>query len=179
MAFLFIMENEIWEDIPNYEGSYQISNLGRVKSLPRKKCNHKFCYITKEIILKNAIGTHGYYYVRLSNNNIPKNYTIHKLVAICFLNHVPNGYNMVVNHKDFNKLNNHVDNLEIVTHRENTNMKHIKSSSQYVGVNFHKQSKKFESRIFLNGKRIHLGVFNNEYDAHIAYQNKLKEIEAI
>lgn len=159
-----MLENEIWKTIEGFE-DYQVSNFGRVKSF---KCG-------KEKILKPQIDGRGYYIVTLFKNysNI-KN--IHKLVAIHFLNHKPCGFKLVVNHKDFNRLNNNVDNLEIVTQRENANQKHIKSSSQYTGVSWHKIKNKWISRIRINGKLKHLGYFINEYDAHIAYENKLKEL---
>lgn len=158
---------EIFKDIPNYEGIYQISNLGTVKSL-------KF---GKEKILKASIDSKGYYLLKLSKNNIKINYNIHQLVAITFLNHTPCGYKLVINHKDLNKLNNNIDNLELVTARENINFKRLKRSSQYDGVSWCKSSKKWLSRIWIARKRFHLGYFTNEYDAHLAYQNKLKELQ--
>lgn len=158
------MIKEIWKPIEGFD-NYEISNFGRVKST--KKGFDK--------ILKNNIGSRGYYSVNLYKD---KSYIkfVHQLVAIAFLNHKPCGYKLVVNHKDFNKLNNKVDNLEIVTNRENTNLKHIKSSSKYVGVHYDKNKNKYRSRIEINYKKIHLGYFENEYDAHLAYQLKLKEI---
>ena len=90
---------EIWKDIKNYEGHYQVSNLSRVKSI-------KF---GKEIILKQNIRG-GYYYVRLYKNGIVKNYFVHRLVAEAFIPN-PNNY-PCVNHKDENKLNNIIENLE-------------------------------------------------------------------
>jgi hypothetical protein len=80
---------------------------------------------------------------------------------------------LVVNHKDFNKLNNNLDNLEIITQRQNTNKKHLKSSSQYIGVFWNKQNKKWKSQIRINKKIKYLGYFVNEIDAHNAYQNAL------
>ncbi len=163
MGFLFKNIMEIWKTINGFE-DYQISNYGRVKSFK----------LNKERILKHGLSS-NYYVVGLCNNYGLKTKQVHQLVAIAFLNHIPCGHKMVINHKDFNKLNNHVDNLEIVTNRENTNLKHIKSSSGYIGVYLFKRDSKWYARILIKGKRIHLGVFNNEYDANLAYQNKLKE----
>lgn len=109
-------------------------------------------------------------------NKKPDTFNIHQLVSIVFLGHNNCGYKLVVNHKDLNKQNNHVDNLEIVTQRENANRKHCKSSSQYVGVHWHKVAQKWIARIVINGKLKYLGCFTNEYDAHLAYQKRLKEI---
>lgn len=163
------MENEIWIDVLGYDGIYEVSNLGNVKSL---NYNHtgkaKFLSLCKDSV--------GYLTVRLYINAKGKTYKVHKLVAQAFLNHTPCGYNIVVNHKDFNKLNNRVDNLEVVTQRENSNLKHLKSKSNYVGVTWQESCKRWQARITINTKRIYLGVFKNEYDAHMAYQNKLKEV---
>lgn len=95
---------EIWKDIPDYDG-YQISNLGRLKSLKRNiimKCNKRGDY--------NSIG--------LYNKDGYKRFNIHRLVAQVF---IPNPDNLpCVNHIDGNKLNNCVDNLEWCTHSENS-----------------------------------------------------------
>lgn len=168
MAFLFIMENEIWKTIEGFE-DYQVSNFGRVKSLKRGK----------ESIIKPSINNHGYYHIGLCGIGKRKTIDVHKLVAIAFLNHKPCGFRLVVNHKDFNRLNNHVNNLEIVTTRENTNLIHKKHSSKYTGVSWHKSNKMWTAYIFVNKKLKHLGSYTNEYDAHLAYQKALKEITVL
>jgi len=168
---------EVWKDIKDYEGLYQVSNLGRVKSLKRKRKgrNNSICNV-KERIIKQGKQPNRYYYVILSKKGKRKTHLTHKLVAIAFLNHIPNGQIIVVNHIDFDKLNNNVENLEIITQRQNANKKHIKSTSKYVGVCWVSTEKKYHSRIVHNGKRKYLGRFDNEYDAHIAYQKELKKI---
>jgi hypothetical protein len=90
-----------------------------------------------------------------------------------FLGHKPCGYKLVVNHIDFNKLNNNLVNLEIITNRENCNKKHLKSSSKYVGVAWCKASKKWRAMIDINNKSNYLGLYNTELEASNAYQNKL------
>lgn len=161
--------NEIWKDVVGYEGIYQISNFGNVKSLGNDKSK-------KEKILKKRLGTKNYYMVGLTKNKKQITKDIHQLVAESFLNHKPCGLKLVVNHIDFNTKNNNLNNLEIITHRENTNRKHIKSSSEYVGVSWDKKAKKWRSAIRINSKKTHLGLFINEYDAHLAYQNALKSV---
>lgn len=167
------MENEIWIDVLGYDGLYEVSNLGNVKSL-------NYNHTRKEQLLKLGKDSVGYYTVRLYNKEISnkgKTFKVHKLVAQAFLNHTPCGYKLVINHKDFNKLNNCVDNLEVVTQRENANLKHLKSTSKYVGVTWQKSCNRWQARITINTERIYLGVFKNEYDAHMAYQNKLNSIQ--
>lgn len=101
---------EIWKDIPEYEGLYQISNYGRVKSLNYRRMN-------KENILKPRVDKKGYIHYALKKNKMTKEYKAHRLVALMF---IPNPCNKKqVNHKDFNKQNNFVDNLEWCTNGEN------------------------------------------------------------
>lgn len=166
---------EIWKEIKDYEGLYYISNLGRVKSLSKTVKTSIGYRVTKEKILIPGTNGGGYQMVGLYKNNITKAFRIHQLVSIAFLNHVPCGRKLVVNHKDFNRINNHVHNLEIITQRENANKKHLKSSSNYTGVHWCNTKKKWVSQIAINGKNNHLGYFLNEIDASNAYQNKLKQ----
>ena len=156
---------EIWKSIKGYS-NYQVSNYGNVKSLKTRT----------EVFLKPGIGTGGYLNVGFFINGKTVRIPIHKLVAVYFLNHKIGGYKLVVNHIDFNRTNNNVNNLEIITSRENTNKKHLKSSSQYNGVHWHVRNKKWMSRIKINNKEKHLGCFKSEYDAHLAYEKALKEI---
>lgn len=103
---------EDWKDIKYYEGKYQVSNLGRVKSLGNNKSK-------KEKILKPGKNKFGYLYVILSKEGIHKNFQLHRLVAQAFIEN-PNNY-PIINHKDENKLNNKVDNLEWCTQKYNIN----------------------------------------------------------
>lgn len=171
---------EIWKDIENYEGFYQVSNYGNIRSLDRY-VNHNYgglCFVKGKNLTGN-VNKSGYRYFIATKNGIRKTIKVHQAVAICFLNHKPCGMKFVINHKDFNKLNNKIDNLEIVTNRENSNKKHIKSSSKYTGVSYHKLSKKWIALIFIDGKNKYLGLFKNEIDAHLAYENELKKIKII
>lgn len=167
---------EIWKDVPDYEGIYQVSNLGNVKSLSRVVLRHgKYPFMCKEKNLYKGMTTSGYYYCNLKKNGNQKNFAIHQLVAMAFLNHKPNGYKLVVDHIDNNKLNNRLDNLQLISHRENIS-KDRKGTSKYTGVLWHKRDNKWMSYITVCGKRKHLGYFETEYDAHLAYQTALKQI---
>lgn len=106
---------EIWKDIKGYEGLYQVSNLGNIKSL-EKECNAsnqfgcKFKVKKKEKILKQHINKFGYKRVTLYKDLKSKNYQVHRLVAEAFITNIDNLSQ--INHKDENKTNNNVDNLE-------------------------------------------------------------------
>ena len=160
---------ETWKDIPNYEGKYMVSNIGNVKSLNFKNTK-------KEKILKTTIAKCGYYYITLCKDGVRKKKCNHQLVAITFLNHKPNGFEKVVNHKNFDKLDNRLENLEVVSNRENSNQKHIKSSSSYTGVNWDSRKKKWISKIHINNKNIFLGLFTDELKASEMYEKALKNI---
>ena len=105
---------EEWRDIKGYEGLYQISNLGRVKSLPRKIRNQ---HCKNEYIKTPIPDKDGYLRVTLYDRGRNKTYAIHKLVAIHFLDN-PNNF-PIINHKNEIRSDNRVENLEWCTNSEN------------------------------------------------------------
>jgi len=112
------IQEEKWKAIPDTQNRYEISNLSRVKSNSYMRYNGFSHRKTKELILKQTILKIGYLSVRFSFNSKTKGIYIHRLVAMAF---IPNPENKAqVNHKDGNKLNNAIYNLEWVTHQENS-----------------------------------------------------------
>lgn len=107
---------EIWKNIEGFEGSYQISNLGRVKSLERKIFRNGSFYVRKEMILKQQQNKFGYHLVLLYPLNRGK-VMVHRLVATHFLPNIEN--KKTVNHINGNKADNNIKNLEWVTQSEN------------------------------------------------------------
>tara|TARA_R110001632_G_scaffold107857_3_gene217599 strand:+ start:3019 stop:3510 length:492 start_codon:yes stop_codon:yes gene_type:complete len=160
------MQKEQWKEVIGYEGLYQVSNLGNVKSLGNNKYR-------KDKILKKGIVGGKYYRFILSKDGKPETFRAHQLVAMAFLGHKKCGYKLVINHINFDGFDNRVENLEIVTQRENTNKKHIKSSSKYVGVHWSKKQKKWRAEIIINAKKVSLGSHKTELEAHQAYQSQL------
>ena len=121
-----MVEKEDWRDVPGYQGYYQISNLGRVKSLersleypPSKAYPKGVTKVLKERIMTPCKDKKGYLFVQLFKNGNFKCARIHRLVALTFL---PNPENLPqVNHKDENKQNNCLSNLEWCTPKYNVN----------------------------------------------------------
>lgn len=117
-----VPEDEIWLDIKNYESYYQVSNKGRVRSLPHlvnTSIKHNSQVLRKGRILKTIPNDKGYLSVSLSKSGKSKCYRVHVLVAKTF---IPNPVNKpFVDHIDTDKSNNNVDNLRWCTQKENCN----------------------------------------------------------
>ena len=154
---------EEWRDIPGFESIYQVSNLGRVKSLDRiDPLNH----FRKGHIKNLSYDADGYLMAGFSKNGVKSSPKVHKLVAITFIGPRPEG--LVIDHIDNNKTNNRIDNLRYVSQRENTTKDLKPGTSKFVGVT--RSGSNWIARIKVNGKSVNLGSFTNEEDASKAYQ---------
>lgn len=173
------MQEEIWKDIPGYEGLYQVSNLGRVKSLDRVvnaggTKNENRVSLKKGKLLKCSLTTRGYSRVSLSIKSITKQLLIHRLIALCFLDKVEGKVN--INHINGIKTDNKLSNLEYVNQRENilhSKIFLLKKKSPF--VSFSNKYNRFVPSIRINNKTIKLGRFKTEEEALRAYINALKE----
>lgn len=129
-----MISEEVWKDIKDYEGFYQVSNLGNVRTKDRYISNGNGIQFKKSKMLKPIKMKNGYLKVSLSKNGKVKQTYIHRLVAQSFL---PNKNNYdCINHKDENKVNNIVSNLEWCNHTYNNRYSDIlsrprKKVSQY------------------------------------------------
>lgn len=141
---------EIWKEITGVDGSFVISDSGVIKNLS-----------TNKIHLGSL--ARGYKQINLKTNGKYKGYLIHRLVAKAFLENYSS--ELMVNHIDSNKSNNQVNNLEMVTNRENQ-CHSVKLKNKYIGVSFHSIYKVWTAQIMINGKLKYIGRFNSEEEAY-------------
>lgn len=142
-----IKMEEIWKDIKGWEGLYQISNKGRVKSLTKVTKFGNRLKVNKEMILKPTIGKRGYYTVNFFDGDRSKTATLHRLIAEAF---IPNPENKpCIDHINTIKTDNRIENLRWVTNKENCNnpltLKHQRDAT----------SKKWERGCYDNRNNIH------------------------
>lgn len=161
---------EEFVDIKDYEGLYQISNYGNVKSLGRVINNGKYIRTSVDIISSTQYNTGGYKIVTLWKGKKKQTFTIHKLVATAFLTK-NNTINGVINHIDNNKDNNKITNLEIVSQLYNSN---CHKTTNGVRKNI---SGNYTVRVSINGSRVTLGTYKTEQEAVVVRNNKLKELD--
>lgn len=161
-------ELELWSDVIDFEGLYQVSNLGRVRSLDRGMYVRQDRYKQprwvnrKGRILKPNLDGKGYQFVRLCSFGIPKQIMVHRLVALHF---IPNPESKpVVNHIDFDPLNNRADNLEWCSIREN-NMHSIHRKPSIIKSYFNKQDRAILNELFDAG----IGVTAIAYQLNLPY----------
>lgn len=149
------MKEEVWKVVPNYQGRYKISNLGRLKSIINGKSK----------ILKGSINKKGYVQFSLSYR-AKKLYNVyggHQLVAMAFLNHEPEGTNgFVVDHKNDIRTDNNLSNLQLISNYENC----IKRNLNRPLFGAHKINDKYKSSVYHNKKMIYLGYYETELEAH-------------
>jgi len=163
---------EEFRPVKDYEGKYEVSSFGRVLSLNYQRFGYP------KLLVASA-DTNGYMRVSLSLYGVDKSKQIHKLVAIAFHDHTPNGFTRVVDHKDCDKKNNKAINLRIVTQRENSNLKHIPHTSKYTGVFWSKAHRRWVASIGTGQKCKKLGYFTNEDEAAKAYEIELLQITSV
>lgn len=173
------LDNEIWMDIPNYEGLYKVSNMGRIYSIEREIfCgpNNSARRLIGGKLLKAGMTSQKYLLVVLSKNGKNTSILVHKLVAIVFLNHQPSGYNIIVDHIDNDKTNNIITNLQLISHRLNSSKDIVGATSKFTGVTWDKRANKWRSHLKINNKNIYLGTFINDEDAANRYNLALLHI---
>ena len=160
---------ETWMTIRESVGKYEVSNLGRVRSLKTLTCK----------IMKPSVSAGGYEVISLWLTSGKKMFYVHRLVAELFcVKEISTSRRLVVDHIDEVKTNNNSSNLRWVTDRFNSDkaIKRRDTKSKFIGVTWRERSKKWDARITINGIRKHLGSFLSEEDASNEYQLNLKNI---
>jgi hypothetical protein len=168
-----------WKNIIGYEEYYKIrlydNEFGcEIMSLKFRNPSGKYSY--RERLMKPSINYCGYYRIKLTKDGECEKFRLHRLIAQYF---IPNPDNLEqVDHIDNNRLNNNIKNLRWVTRSQNIQNRKKKQncSSKYIGVNLDKYAKKWKAQIYVNGKKLHLGLFKNEEDAAKIYDLKADEI---
>lgn len=158
---------EEFKYVASYEKLYMTSNLGRIMSLRGKT----------PIIMKQHLIKDNYLSVGFSVKGHLKVYSVHQLVAMAFLNHMPCGYDVIVDHIiENNRLDNRLSNLQLITPRGNSSKRELNGVSKYIGVSWDKTVGKWRSAICQDGKSVYLGAYTIEEDASEAYQKALRKI---
>lgn len=150
---------EVWKDIDGYDGKYQVSNLGKIRSIRAREKN-------RTIILKPMVQKNGYLYVALWKDNKKKNKLIHRLVALAFVEN-PNDY-PEINHKDENKENNMMDNLEWCEHKTNINYGTCKQKISESKIN-HPRHSKITYQYTKDGKLVQVWPSAAEIERQLGY----------
>lgn len=169
---------EQWKPVKNYGGLYEISNFGRVKSLAKEWLSGNGCASRKpDTIMKSVVNGNGYKCVNLYRNRKHRFCKIHHLVWGAFGDKKRDGRKFQIDHLDENKLNNRIDNLQLLSQRQNLSKYHKTQvrSSEYTGVYWRKNRNKWGVSIYANGKNRHLGYFTDELKASNEYLRALKE----
>jgi hypothetical protein len=152
---------EVWKDVIGYEGLYQASSFGKIKSLSKlKTIKNKYriiSYTTKEIILK-AGSCQGYERVVLIKDGLRSTKKVHRIIASAFLGDEPN---KCVNHIDFNRSNNNINNLEWLTSLENN--RHSRINNRYPKLIMSDNHKQILSKI--NSKKVVCTKTNKIYNS--------------
>lgn len=151
-------QKENLKEINGYDGKYLINSKGEIFSLIGGKLKKR----------KTSISKLGYENCILFKDNKAKSYLVHRLVAFAFIKNPDELKFNQINHKDYNRLNNSVENLEWSNSNENNKHRcfNILKTSIYSNIYFHRYAKKWYASITINKKKIYIGSFINEIDAH-------------
>jgi len=166
---------ERWKDVAGYEGSYQVSDKGRVRSLDRFVGDGTRFYRGRVLRPCTAL---KYNTVYLCINMVAKTFYVHRLVATHF---IPNPKNLSeVNHLKKNTRDNRASQLEWCTVRENrthhqNSRKNFKKTSKYTGVSWYPKTQSWRVNISFNGKKVMLGMYRSEKKASLVYRQFLTD----
>jgi hypothetical protein len=150
---------EIWKQVKGFEGLYEVSSIGNIKSIRRG------------IVLSLRVDKGGYKACTLCNE-LKKTFKVHRIVYNAFVGDLDNL--LVIDHIDGNKINNEYTNLRQIPTRENTTLGKSRKSN-YRGVRLFKQNNKWGAEIQIEGIKYFLGLFDNPLSASISYEGTLND----
>lgn len=168
---------EKWIPIKDYEEFYAISNFGNIKSLEKTwyfGCGRKAKKHQEERILKPTIAANGYLSMKLSKYGKAQTKFIHHLVWEAFGDKPRDGYKLQVDHIDNGRLNNHIDNLQLLKQRDNL-IKGVKNRGNEFPIGVSKRNNRYRASIYSNGKKIHLGYYKDPIEAGLVYEQAYGE----
>ena len=158
------------------ETNVEVTKCGKVKKVKVDWMIYK-TFVGEVDFNKLKLTPKGYKHIGVQIKGLKqKTILLHQLVASAFLEYKFNGHNLVIDHIDSNKLNNKINNLRLISQRENLSKERSIKSGLPTGVSYHIRINKYISYININNKLKHLGYFNTIEEASNAYKNKLKEI---
>lgn len=172
------MENLKW--YPFYyngnETNFLATKCGRLKKIRVEWLKLKLDNLGEIDFSTKKLHPNGYQYTKVQIKGLgEKTLQVQQIIASVFLNY-KFGDKLVVDHINSIKKDNRLDNLQVITHRENCSREKCIKKGLPAGVSFFKRTKRYKSYITINYKQIHLGYFINPIDAHVAYLNKLKTL---
>jgi hypothetical protein len=174
------MENLEWH--PFYynglETNIEATKCGRIRRIQLDWMKRKINNLGEIDFSKIKLSNKGYKIITIKiEGNEKKTFCVHQIIAVIFLNHRINGNTFVIDHINSIKTDNRLENLKIVTNRENISKERLIKSGLPTGVHFRKKENYFQSKINIKGKHIHLGYFKDLNLASQAYQNALKNLK--
>jgi len=159
---------EIYKEITGYP-NYQASNLGNIKSMK------------KGFVLSPIETKAGYYIVNLYQDKKRKTMYVHQLICMAFLGFIPDGHRLECDHIDNDKANNRLDNLRLLSHRENSARYHDdnkNNTSTYRGVHYNKAGRRhWKAQAGFDGESYYLGCYYTEIEAAAAYIKAVRNFE--
>lgn len=173
------MDNVEWHPFfyNGLETNVEITRCGRVRRVPKDWIKIKYYKDVYEVDLANLTKSRGYIVLGVNiKNSKPRVLGVHQMVASVYLNHTINGYSLVVDHINSDRINNHVDNLRIITQRENASKEVTIKSGLPTGVAYNKKNKKYVTTIYIKGRSRHLGYHFNLEEASKAYGDALNSL---
>jgi hypothetical protein len=179
MSYKVLLKELKWNPVfyNGIETNIEAAKDGSLRRV-RKEWNVGYRFEYGEVdFSKLKLHCNGYRFIRIQiKDSAPKTVCVQQLIAAAFLDYKFQGNKLVIDHIDSNKLNNNLDNLKLVTHRQNLSKERTKKSGLPTGVSFDSGCKKYRASIRINSKALFLGLFNTPKKASEAYKNKLKEI---